>query len=185
MSGPAKPTIIAEVGAVVVAEDGPLVVVVDRGTGPLAVLAFVLGVVALVCGGFGAIALVSAVTSDGDPGVPASVGCGLFAIGAVAAAATFAVIRTIRGSRAKPLSGYRPVAVFDRARGVCVDGNGVVVSPLAHVRFQRSMQLTSSSPKLVAMTPHGSWVLARGNPFFGGIGSLDAVLTDAVHATPR
>jgi hypothetical protein len=42
--------IIAEIGRVVVAEEGPLVLVIDRGTGPSATIAFVLCIFALVLG---------------------------------------------------------------------------------------------------------------------------------------
>jgi len=47
------------------------------------------------------------------------------------------------------------------------------------------MQLGSSSPKLVAQTPGGTYVLLRGNPLTGGLGDLDAVLTTAVHGGSR
>jgi hypothetical protein len=40
------------------------------------------------------------------------------------------------------------------------------------------MQLGSSSPKLVAQTPGGTYVLLRGNPFTGGLSDLDAVPED-------
>jgi hypothetical protein len=103
------------------------------------------------------------------------------AVGLVVAGASVATVRTIRRSRSKPLSTYQPVAVFDRARRVFVDADGTVVAPLEHVRFQRAMQMTSSSPKLVAVTPNGTRVLMRGNPFAGGIGNLDEVLTSAVY----
>jgi hypothetical protein len=43
--------IVAEVGGLAVAEHGTLVLLVDRGTGPLATRAFVIGVLALVVGG--------------------------------------------------------------------------------------------------------------------------------------
>jgi hypothetical protein len=57
MTAPAEPRILAEVGGLAVAEQGPLIVVMDRGTGALATVAFVLGVLALVPGGFGAVTL--------------------------------------------------------------------------------------------------------------------------------
>ena len=49
--------------------------------------------------------------------------------------------------------------------------------PLDQVRFVRKLQIGSSSPKLVAITPGGTKVLKRGNPFDGGIGNVDEVLT--------
>ncbi|OBB14442.1 hypothetical protein A5731_13210 [Mycolicibacterium conceptionense] len=79
------------------------------------------------------------------------------------------------------MTGYRPVAVFDRARGVLIDGDGKVLAPLSQVQLARRMQLGSSSPKLVAVTPSGDRILKRGNPFNGGIGNLDEVLTAAVY----
>ena len=54
------------------------------------------------------------------------------------------------------------------------------LAPLNQVHFQRRMQFGSSSPKLVALTPQGEFVLGRGNPFAGGIGDLDRVLTRAL-----
>ncbi len=174
MNSPLEPRLIAEVGGSVVAEQGPLVLVIDRRTGPLSVLAFVLGVIALVVGGFGAVALLTSSPS-------AALGAVFLVAGLVVAGATLATLRIIRRTRSKPLGTYQPVAVFDRARRVFVDGNGTVVAPLDHVRFQRAMQITSSSPKLVAVTPNGTRVLMRGNPFSGGIGNLEEVLTAAVH----
>jgi hypothetical protein len=47
----AEPRILREVGGLVIAESGPLVLVVDRGSSPPAILAFVAGVLALVFGG--------------------------------------------------------------------------------------------------------------------------------------
>jgi membrane protein implicated in regulation of membrane protease activity len=169
-----EPRVIAEVGGSVVAEQGPSVLIIDRRTGPLSVLAFVLGVIALVVGGFGAVALLTSTPS-------AALGAVFLVVGLVVAGATLATRRSIRRSRSKPLDSYQPVAVFDRERRVFVDGNGSVVAPLDQVRFQRAMQMTSSSPKLVAKTPNGTRVLLRGNPFSGGIGNLDEVLTAAVH----
>ena len=57
MTQPAQHRVLADIGGTVVAEQGPLVVVIDRGTGPLATTAFVLGVLAAVFGGFGAVML--------------------------------------------------------------------------------------------------------------------------------
>lgn len=178
MTAPAEPRILAEVGGLAVAEQGPLIVVVDRGTGPLATVAFVLGIVALVPGGFGAVTLV--LSAAGGAAIPWWVASMFVLVGIVFAAAAFAVISRIRGAKTKPLSGYRPVAIFDRAQRVFVDADGVAVAPLHQVRFERRTQLTSSSPMLVAVTPAGTVTLKRGNPFNGGLGNLDDVLTTAV-----
>jgi hypothetical protein len=71
------------------------------------------------------------------------------------------------------------VAVIDRKLGIFSYGGGAIV-PLDQVRFARKLQIGSSSPKLVAVTPGGTHVLKRGNPFDGGIGNVDELLTAAV-----
>jgi membrane protein implicated in regulation of membrane protease activity len=162
-----------------VAERGPLIVVVDRGTGALATTAFVLAVVALVIGGFGAATLVLSAA------VPWWLGTAFLFVGVVFAVGVRIVVGRVRRARARPLSGYRPVAVFDRAHRIYVDADGTVVSPLDQVRFERRGQATSSSPALVVVTPGGTRILKRGNPFNGGIGNLDAVLTAAVFGRAR
>ena len=43
------------------------------------------------------------------------------------------------------------------------------------VRFARKLQIGSSSPKLVAITPGGTRALKRTNPFDGGLGNLDEI----------
>lgn len=183
MTAPAEPRVLAEVGGFAVVEQGPLIVVVDRGTGPLATVAFVLGVLALVPGGFGAVTL--ALSATDGAAVPWWVASIFLVVGIVFAGATFAVISRIRSAKTKPLSGYRPVATFDRAQRVFVDADGVAVAPLDHVRFERRTQLTSSSPMLVAVTPAGTVTLKRGNPFNGGLGNLQDVLTVAVFGGTR
>jgi hypothetical protein len=183
MTAPAEPRILAEVGGLAVAEQGPLVLVVDRGTGPLATVAFVLGILALVPGGFGAVTL--ALSATAGAAVPWWVALIFLLVGIAFAASAFGVISRICGAKTKPLSGYRPVAIFDRAQRVFVDADGAVVAPLDHVRFERRTQLTSSSPMLVAVTPGGSFTLKRGNPFNGGLGNLEDVLTSAVFGRGR
>jgi hypothetical protein len=183
MTGQPEPHVLTEVGGLVVAEDGALVLVVDRGTGQWATVAFVLGVLTLVFGGFGAVTLALAVT--GHSGVPWWLSAILLLIGIVFAGAALGVLGRIRRARARPVGSYRPVAIFDRARRVFVDADGAVVAPLDHVRFQSRMQLTSSSPMLAVATPDGDHTLKRGNPFNGGLGNLEAVLNAAVFAPSR
>lgn len=182
--GTREPHIVREIGGLVIAEDGPLVLVIDRGNGPLAILAFVTGVVALVFGGFGAVGLAAMATGHGA-GLPTWLCAALLAVGLVAAAITAVVVRRIRVSRAIPVSQYRPVAVFDRAARVYRDADGRSIAPLDAVSFHQRMQTGSSSPKLVAQTPDAAYTLVRGNPFTGGLGDLAAVLTTAVHGGAR
>jgi hypothetical protein len=166
---PAETRILADTGGLVVTDDGRRVHVFDRRTGALATLAFVLGVVTLVVGGFGLVALLAGVPSR-------AVGAVFVAVGVVLAAATYAVVRKFRRRRGQPLHECRPVAVIDRKLRLFSYGGGAVV-PLDHVHFACRMQIGSSSPKLVAITPGGTQVLKRGNPFDGGIGNVDEVLS--------
>ncbi len=179
MTAAAEPRIVAEIGGLVVAEDGPLVVVVDRGTGPSATIAFVMGVLALVFGGFGAVAMMVPAT------VPRWLGAIFLFVGIALAGLASALVGRIRNAKTRPLSGYRPVAVFDRARGVYLDADGIVLAPLDQVRFRNRTQLASSSPALVTVTPNGTRILKRGNPFSGGVGNLDTVLTAMVLGQSR
>lgn len=171
MNAPSLQT-LADTGGLVVTDDGRRVLVFDRCTGALIVLAFVLGVLAVVVTGFGVVALVS--------GAPSSaVGTAFVAVGLVIAAAAFAAFRKFRRRRGQPLHECRPVAVIDRKLGIFSYGGGAIV-PLGQVQFARKLQIGSSSPKLVAVTPGGTHVLKRGNPFDGGIGNVDELLTAAV-----
>jgi hypothetical protein len=172
MAETAETRTLADTGGLVVTDDGRRVLVFDRCTGALAVLAFVLGVVALVVGGFGLVALVVGIPSR-------TLGAVFLAVGLVLAAVTYLVVRKIRGRRGQPLHECRPVAVIDRKLGLFSYGGGAVVA-LDQVRFARKLQIGSSSPKLVAVTPGGTHVLKRGNPFDGGVGDVDEVLSAVV-----
>lgn len=172
MSTPTQPQILADTGGLLVTDDGRRVLVIDRCTGALAILAFVLGVFTLVVGGFGLVALLAGTPSR-------ALGAIFTAAGLVCAVLTYLVVRKIRQRRRQPLHECRPVAVIDRELGIFSYRGGAVVS-LDQVRFARKLQIGSSSPQLVAKTPGGTKVIKRGNPFDGGIGNVDEVLTAAV-----
>lgn len=162
---------LADTGGLVVTDDGRRVLVIDRCTGALAIVAFVLGVLTLVVAGFGLVALAAFPSK--------ALGTVFVAVGVVFAVALFAVLRKIRRRRGQPLHECRPVAVIDRKLGL-FSGCGGALVPLDQVRFARTFQIGSSSPKLVAVTPGGTTVLKRGNPFDGGVGNIDEVLTAVV-----
>ena len=170
MTTPSESRVLADTGGLVVTDNGRRVLVFDRNTGGLAILAFVLGVVALCAGGFGIVALFSSMTG---------IGAAFLAVGVAAAIGAVLAVRAFRRRRAQPLHACRSVAVIDRKLGLFSYAGGAVL-PLDQVRFQRRMQLGSSSPKLVAVLPGSTRVLKRGNPFDGGIGDVDEVLTAAV-----
>ena len=128
-------------------DDGRRVLVIDRCTGALATLAFVLGVVTIVVAGFGAVALATAMPSR-------VLGAIFLAVGLVFALLTFLAVRKIRQRRSQPLHQCRPVAVIDRKLGLFSYRGGALVQ-LDQVRFARQMQIGSSSPQLVAT--HAGW----------------------------
>lgn len=164
-----EPRILADTGGLVVTDDGRRVVVIDRRTGVLSVTAFVLGIIALVVGGFGAVALFA---------LSPVVGAGFLAVGVLVAITATLAIRAFRRKRSAPLHDCRPVATLDRKLGL-FSYPGSPILGLDQVRFERRMQLGSSSPKLIAVLPSGTRVLKRGNPFDGGIGNVDEVLNAA------
>ncbi|MDO0977048.1 hypothetical protein [Mycolicibacterium frederiksbergense] len=184
MTSPGGPRILAEQGGLVVAEDGPHVLVIDRGSGLTQIAAFVLLVITLVFGGFGVVST-SMALGGAENNPPLVVGLVILAVGIAAAAALVFTVRSLRRIRSAPLSAFVPVAVFDRSDGTYRDGVGQVVGRLDQVRFEKRMQIGSSSPKLVAVTPHGAYVLKRGNPFGGRIHGMDAVLSTAIFGTER
>jgi hypothetical protein len=174
VNAPAEPQVLADTGGLVVTDDGRRVNIFDRRTGGLAVTAFVLGVLTVVVAGFGAVALVT--------GVPSQIaGAAFLAAGVVLGVLLFIVVRKFRQRRGQPLHTCRSVAVLDRKLNLFSYGGGAIVQ-LDQVRFARKFQIGSSSPKLVAVTPGGAKVLKRGNPFDGGLGNVDEVLTAVVHA---
>ncbi|BBZ17016.1 hypothetical protein MGAD_13510 [Mycolicibacterium gadium] len=172
MNAPAETKVLIDTGGLVVTDDGRRVNIFDRCTGALAILAFVLGILTLVVGGFGLVALITAVPST-------SLGAIFVAVGVALAAVLYRVVLKIRRRRSQPLHSCRSVAVIDRKLGLFSYGGGAIV-PLDQVQFARRMQIGSSSPKLVALTPGGVKVLKRGNPFDGGLGNVDEVLSTVV-----
>jgi hypothetical protein len=172
MSAPAQTQILVDTGGLVVIDDGRRVNVIDRHTGGLAIVVFVLSVIALVTGGFGVVVFAMGVPSR-------ALGAAFAAVGLLAGLVIFLGLRTIRRRRAQPLGSCRSIAVLDRKLGLFTVAGGALL-PLAQVHFARRIQIGSSSSKLVAVTPSGTYVLKRGNPFDGGIGSADDVLNAAV-----
>ncbi len=174
MCTPTEPQILADTGGLLVTDDGRRVLVIDRCTSALTTFAFVLGVITLVVGGFGLVALIASMPSR-------PLGAIFLAVGLVFAVLTFLVVRKIRNRRRQALKDCRPIAVIDRKLGLFSYRGGALVQ-LDQVRFARQLQIGSSSPKLVAITPGGTLVLKRGNPFDGGIGNVDEILTATVHS---
>jgi hypothetical protein len=172
MTAPAPAQILIDTGGLVITDDGRRVNVIDRATGGRAIVLFVLGVIALVVGGFGVVAMAMGVPSRG-------LGAIFTGIGLIVAAGAVWTLRAIKRRRAQPLGNCRSVALLDRKLGLFTMAGGALL-PLNQVRFERRMQVGSSSPKLVALTPAGTYVLKRGNPFDGSIGNAHEILNAVV-----
>ncbi len=177
MSAPPEPIPLADQGAVVVAERGPEVLVIDRGRAPTAMTVLLLTIASLIFGGFGLVSIYYAFAYS-MVWPSAAVGAALFAVGVVAFSALLRGGVALRSIRMTPLSAYRPAAVFDRRHQVYRDGAGEIVAPLGEVRFERRSRLLTST--LVVLTPSSTRILVRGNVFSGGVGAIDRVLTAAV-----
>lgn len=176
MTAPDEPAIIADTGRFVIAEDGPRVLVIDRGRGPSELTTFALVILTLVCGGIGTVTLFYEAVGS-LTGSSVIIGVVLLAVGMAAGAGMLIATRSLRRTRLAPLSDVAPVAVFDREHRVYLDSNRERVAALDQVRFERR---GSASPDLVVTTPAGDRVLLRGNLFSGTIGNLDEVLTSVV-----
>ena len=127
--------------------------------------------IALVVGGFGSVGLIS-------DALPTMIGAIFLAVGVLLAAVTFMVVTKFRRRRRRPLHECRPVAVIDRKLGLFSYCGGAVLA-LDQVRFARKLQIASSSPKLVAITPGGTRVLTRTNPLDGALGNVGEILRAA------
>jgi hypothetical protein len=176
VSRPAESRVLADTGGLLVTDDGRRVLVIDRCTGALTTTAFVLGVITLVLGGFGLVAVIASTPSR-------TLGAIFVAAGIVFAVLTILIVRKIRSRRGQPLNRCRPVAVIDRKLGLFSYRGGALVQ-LDQVRFARRLQMGSSSPKLVALIPGGTLIIKRGNPFDGGIGNVDEILTAVSAGSP-
>jgi len=141
--------------------------VVDTGTSALTVAAFVLGLLTLIPGGFGA-----AMLAVGQ----IAVGLGFVGAAALFGAGLVLALRTLRRRRSRPLGELTASLVIDLAARTLCDGCGRVLAPLDRVRFRRKFQIGSSSPALVAAHDGRERLIARGNPFAGGLGTLEDAL---------
>ncbi|AQA06827.1 hypothetical protein BVC93_29110 [Mycobacterium sp. MS1601] len=72
--------------------------------------------------------------------------------------------------------------MLDRKLNLFTVAGGALL-PLDRIRFDKRLQLGSSSAKLVAVSPEGVHVLKRGNPFDGSFGDADQVLNAVVAGT--
>lgn len=147
--------------------------VVDACTGGLYTAVFVTGLIAGLTG----------LAGTGMFGLGLIRGTGLWilgavllGVGAVAGGVLRFAWRRLRGRRDAPVADKRSVAIFDLPAEVLRDGRGRVAGPLTACTVRRKMQWASSSPRLVVIHPGGEWTLCHGNPFGGGLGTIEDAL---------
>ncbi len=160
---------IASGSGLTIISDGDRLLFIDTRTGGLHTAAFVLGLLSLVPLGAGIALFASG---------PASrlAGMIVICIGAFFSVGFVFTVKVILRRRAVPVGERTPMVVVDLAAGVLRDGAGRQLAPLDAVRFHRQFQMTSSSPALAVSFQGTNLVLVRGNPFAGGLGSLESAL---------
>jgi hypothetical protein len=180
MSTPSEPVILAEDGALVIAESGPKVLVIDRGKAPTEITVLLLTMTTLIFGGFGLVSIFSG-SAGSRTWQSAAIGAVLLAIGIGAFRAMVKANEALHRVHRTPLSGYVTLAVFDREYRSFRDSTGEYVATLDEVRIERRRHMLTSS--LIVQTPSGPRVLKRSKPFRSGFGTLTTVLENAVHRT--
>ena len=165
--------VLASASGVAVIERGPWLYVVDRRTGGLYTVVFVLCLMfpAFMIGG-----VVLGLAAGSELFVLAGV---LVVFAAACALGIWRAIRTIRVRGARPLAQSTLLVSFDRQGGVLCNGAGQPVASLAGIALQRKMQITSSSPALHLFwggAAAGEICLVKGNPFRGGVGPIEDAL---------
>lgn len=77
---------------------------------------------------------------------------------------------------ARPLQLLHSICIVDIENNMLLDSQLKMLAPINEAYITRKMQITSSSPELLLCWNGGTLSLAKGNPFSGGIASLEKVL---------
>lgn len=160
-------TVLAESNGYQVLQAGDQVYVVDRGWGWVSTASFVFALIALIF----TIAPVVLAFATGVPLLGLGVLVGLGAAGAIV---------LLRGSRekkrAQPVDARSVLLVIDVGGGQVREVGGQSLCELRELQIGRRMQIGSSSKALQATWPAGKRVIARGTPFGGDVGPIEATL---------
>jgi len=77
---------------------------------------------------------------------------------------------------ALPLNEMKWTCIIDLSGNNLLDGQENILAPLEQVQLSRKMQFTSSSPELVLIWDKHILSLVEGNPFSGGIATVEKAL---------
>jgi hypothetical protein len=111
-----------------------------------------------------------------EPNGSAKLGMILLGIGAFFTLIFWRVWAYRKKVAATPFDQLIKIAVIDFQTNNLLNGQQQILSPLQQVFLKRKMQLGSSSPELLLEWSNGSLSLVRGNPFSGGILSIENIL---------
>ncbi len=75
-----------------------------------------------------------------------------------------------------PFQEFKNIAIFDFETNNLLDGQQNILTPINQAWLTRKMLLSSSSPELLISWDRGSLSIVKGNPFSGGIASIEKVL---------
>jgi len=160
-------TVLAESNGFQVLQAGQVVYVVDRGWGWVSTAAFVFALVGfLMMAG----SIIVAYTT-GEP----LVALGLL-VGVLVAFCAILVRRSRERKRGEPVAQRMVLLVIDIGASEVRDARDRKLCDLPHLQIGRAMQIGSSSAALRATWPAGKRVIARGTPFGGDVGPIEATL---------
>lgn len=162
---------LTEASGVGIYSDGERVFVIDLGTVQLHTAVFVLGLLAFILGVNGSLMLAGVM--GGGPVVV--VGIVLVAVSVLCGCGIHRLVKLIRHRRSHP-NERAPIVILDLATRRLCGPDGQPMAPLSEVSRQLKFQMGSNSRQLVLIGPMGTVLLARGNPFAGGLGNLEGVL---------
>lgn len=165
-------TILAESSGTVLCEDGQKLYLCKRAAAWTPVFLFVCGLLAIILLGNG---IVRWFVLRGD-----EAGSSTASVIFVLTGLLFVLIFLRVWAYHKKIRSVAPqlsnaFIVFDRENNTLVSGQQLLCS-LDKAYLGRKMQLSSSSPELLLYWPGGSVSLVRGNPFSGGIASIEKAL---------
>ncbi len=150
---------------------GHQLLIADLRTGSSYTAVFVVGLLTGIFAINGVAQIVLAATGSGGLLVAGLI---MLALTAVAAFVLKRLLGSLRARNEAQGDDLRILAVLDRRAGTVSDAAGNVFAKLAEFRLVKRFQATSSSRALAAEWPGGSFVIAKGNPFAGGLGNLES-----------
>ena len=152
-----KPAV--EAGSYAIFEDGKKIIFVDFGTDSLYIFNFTAVILSLILTGNGVLQL-----SMGN-----QFGIVMLILAFLGWAALTKSVKWAKNAKEKPLKNQRITAILDLEKNELLNGKNELIAPLSQVDIKKAMQVTSSSPSLVAVIKgKKTLTLVKGNALTGG-----------------